>query len=84
MNTRGQLTIGGHHGNILRCIVYFSSITCICSCNLAITNREKVMLQSLQQLPWKQSLKNQVSKKHLVFFADLLTLKVNIKSSKAI
>ena len=39
----------------------------------------KVMLQSLQLLPWKQSLKNQVSKKYLVFFANLLTLKVNIK-----
>ena len=39
----------------------------------------KVMLQSLQQLPWKLSLKNQVSKKHQVFFADLLTLKINIK-----
>ena len=38
-----------------------------------------VMFQSLQLLPWKQSLKIQVSKKYLVFFADLLTLKVNIK-----
>ena len=41
MNTHGQLTIGGHHGNRLRCIVYFSTSTCICSCNLSITNREK-------------------------------------------
>ena len=41
MNTRGQLTIGGHHGNRLICIVYFSSNTCICSCNLSIANREK-------------------------------------------
>ena len=39
----------------------------------------KVMLQSLQLLPFKQSSKNQVSKKYLVFFADLLALKVNIK-----
>ena len=39
----------------------------------------KVMCQSLQLLPWKLRLKNQVSKKYLVFFADLLTLKVNIK-----
>ena len=42
------------------------------------------MLQSRQLLPWSQSLKNQVSKKYLVFFADLLTLKGNIKLSKAI
>ena len=40
---------------------------------------EKAMLQSRQMLPWKQSLKNQVSKKYLVFFADLLTFKDNIK-----
>ena len=39
----------------------------------------KVIFQSLQLLPWKQSLKNQVSKKNLVYFADLLTSKVNIK-----
>ena len=39
----------------------------------------KVIIQSLELLPWKQSLKNQVFKKYLVFFADLLTLKVNIK-----
>ena len=33
----------------------------------------KVMFHSLQLLPLKQSLKNQVSKKYLVFFAGLLT-----------
>ena len=37
------------------------------------------MFQSLELLPWKQSLKNQGFKKYLVFSADLLTLKVNIK-----
>ena len=42
------------------------------------------MLLSLQLLPWKQSLKNQVSKIYLVFFADLLKYKLNIKQSKAI
>ena len=36
----------------------------------------KVMFQSLKLLPWKQSLKNQVSKKYLVFFGDLLNLKL--------
>ena len=41
--------------------------------------KENVMLQKFQLLPWKQSLKNQVSEKYLVFFAELLTLKVNIK-----
>ena len=41
--------------------------------------KKKVMLRSFQLLPWKQSLKNEVSKKYLVFFADLLTLNVNIK-----
>ena len=35
----GQLSIGGHHGNILRCIVDFSTNTYICSCNLSISNR---------------------------------------------
>ena len=39
----------------------------------------KVIIQSLELLPQKQSLKNQVFKKYLVFFADILTLKVNIK-----
>ena len=39
----------------------------------------KVIIQSLEQLPWKQSLKNQVFKKYPVLFADLLTSKVNIK-----
>ena len=39
MNTCGRLSIGGHHGNRLRCIVYFSTNTCICSCKLFIPNR---------------------------------------------
>ena len=39
----------------------------------------KVMFQILEPLLWKQSLKNQVFKKYLVFSPDLLTLKVNIK-----
>ena len=38
---RGQLTIDGHHGNRLRFIVNFSGNTCICLCNLFITDREK-------------------------------------------
>ena len=46
--------------------------------------KEKVVLRRLQLLPWKQSLKNKVFNKYLVFFADLLTLKANIKQSKAI
>ena len=44
----------------------------------------KVIFQSLRLLPWKQSLKNQVFKKYMVFFADLLALKVNIKQLNAI
>ena len=36
---RGWLTIGGYHSNRLRCIVYFSTSTYICSCNLSIANR---------------------------------------------
>ena len=32
---RGRLTIGGYHSNRLRCIVYFSTSTYICSCNLS-------------------------------------------------
>ena len=35
---RGRLTIGGYHSNRLRCIVYFSTSTYICSCNLSIAN----------------------------------------------
>ena len=42
------------------------------------------MFQSLQLLPWKQRLKNQVFKKYLIFFADPLTLKAKINKSKAI
>ena len=38
---RGQLIIGGRHGNILRCIVYLSTNTYICSCSLSLTNSEK-------------------------------------------
>ena len=44
----------------------------------------KLMLQSLKMLPWKQSLKIQVYKKYMVFFADLLTSKAIIKQSKAV
>ena len=29
---RGHLTIGGHHGNRLRCKVHLSIYNCICSC----------------------------------------------------
>ena len=77
---RGQLTIGGHHGNILRCIAYFTNNTYTCMLMQSVYNQKgKVMFQSLQLLPWKQSFKNQVSKKYLVYFADLLTFKVNIK-----
>ena len=38
---RGRLTKGGHDGNRLRCIVYFSTSTYICSYNLSIANRGK-------------------------------------------
>ena len=39
----------------------------------------KVMFQSLELFPWKQSLKNQGFKKYLIFSADLLTLQISIK-----
>ena len=39
----------------------------------------KVMFWSFELLPWKQSLKNQDFKNYLVYFADLVTLKVNTK-----
>ena len=39
----------------------------------------KVIFQSLGLLPWKQRLKDQVFRKYMIFFADLLALKVNIK-----
>ena len=35
---RGQLSIGGYYGNILRCTVYFPTATYRCSCNLFIAN----------------------------------------------
>ena len=38
---RGQFTIGGHHGNRLTCIIYFSTYACICSCNQTTSNRER-------------------------------------------
>ena len=34
---RGRLSIGGRHGNRLRCIVYFSTDTNIYSCSLSLT-----------------------------------------------
>ena len=37
------------------------------------------MFQSLELLQWQQSLKNQVVKKKLVFYSDLMTYNVNIK-----
>ena len=42
------------------------------------------MFQIFELLPWKQSLKNQVFQEISVIFPDLLSLKVNIKLSKAI
>ena len=41
--------------------------------------KQKVMVQSLELFPWKQSLKNQVFKKKLVFSTDIMTYNVNIK-----
>ena len=41
--------------------------------------KQKVMFQSLELFPWKQSLKNQVFKKKLVFSTDIMTYNVNIK-----
>ena len=41
---RGQL-IGGHHGDILRCIVYFSTNFYICPCNLSINSGGKQCLE---------------------------------------
>ena len=41
--------------------------------------KQKVMLQILELFPWKQSLKNQVFKKKLVFSSDAMTYNVNIK-----
>ena len=40
---------------------------------------QKVMFQSLELLPWKQSLKNQVFKKKMVFSINLMTYNVNIR-----
>ena len=44
----------------------------------------KVIFQRLRLLPWKQRLTNQVFKKYMTFFADLLALKVNINQLNAI
>ena len=41
--------------------------------------KQKVMYKSLGLFPWKQSLKNQVFKKKLVFSTDIMTYNVNIK-----
>ena len=41
--------------------------------------KQKVMLQSLELFPWKQSLKNQNFKKKMVFSTDIMTYNVNIK-----
>ena len=41
--------------------------------------KQKVMYQSLELFPWKQSFKNQVFKKNLVFSTDIMTYNVNIK-----
>ena len=46
--------------------------------------KQKVMFQSLELFPWKQSFKNQVFKKKLVFSTDIMTYNGNIKKSKAI
>ena len=44
----------------------------------------KVIFQRLGLLPWKQRLTNQVFKKYMTLFADLLALKVNINQLNAI
>ena len=41
--------------------------------------KQKVMFQSLELLPWKQSLKNQVFKEKMVLSTDLISYNVNIK-----
>ena len=41
--------------------------------------KQKVMFQSLELFPWKQSLKNQVFKKKLVFSTEIMPYNVNIK-----
>ena len=64
---RGWLTIGGHHGNIFRCVIYFSTSTYICSCNLSIASRGKQSFRFLSCYHGNKGLKNQVFKKYLVF-----------------
>ena len=75
---RGRLSIGGRHGNRLRCIVYFSTNTYICSCSLSLTNSGKLCSRVLSCYHGNKA-KKKVFKKYLVLFADLLTLRVNIK-----
>ena len=41
--------------------------------------KQKVMFQSLELFPWKQSLKKQVFKKKMVFSTDIMTYNFNIK-----
>ena len=41
--------------------------------------KQKVMFQSLELFPWKQSLKNQVFKKKLVFSTDIIQLLTSMR-----
>ena len=67
---RGRLSICGHHGNKLRYIVYFFYYHLYMFMPIGQSNFPESWL-----LPWKQRLKNQVFKKYMIFFADLLALK---------
>ena len=60
---RGQLIIGGHHDNRLRCIVKFSTKYLYMLMQSVYNQLWEVMFISLKLLPWKQSLKKQVFKK---------------------
>ena len=75
----GRHSIGVLHGNRLRCIVLFFYYYLYMFMQSVYIQLVKVNFQSLWLSPWKQRLKNQVFKKYMVFFADHMALKVNIK-----
>ena len=52
----GQLGIGGHNGNKLRCIGHFFYKYLYILMQNYNLNTNKVMFKSLKLLPWKQSL----------------------------
>ena len=77
-NTCGQLTIGGHHRNRLRCIVIFLVIL-VYAHAICLYPIEKSNVPKSSAVTMEAKLEKSGFQEIAGFFSDLLTLKINIK-----